>query len=378
MFFVLFSVGTLHLQHNDFNGEIPESLCSSLTQLKDFYADCLESSQSSTSASLQCTCCTHCCSSDIIGECVIQDRFRMNSDFNPYVQPLYDWGQYQQFSRLYKTPSISLRASPISPPSPVSLPLATKAPMVVIPNGRISKSSKKSDKGSKGSKGSKGKSDKNISTDAPAQQPDSGKGKSKKNSNKSKGKGIYTSAPTNSPSPTSAPTNTPTTCPDDDLDCNPRPGLGAAGSKLSFPSVSPSEEPCIVGDLDDCERPTNPTDSKTPSNPVQGSPPSSSTLQSSSSSSSSNNNNDNNEPKLGGSSGLLDEPPQEEKFYSYTDCDDLDFCNRPTNPTHEHYRKKKNDVSSAIATYGGYGGNDGCWWYKSIMLCIMVMFVFGL
>lgn len=338
-----------------------------MTQLKDFYADCLDSSQSSTSTSLQCTCCTHCCSSDIIGECVIQDQFRMNNDFNPSVQALYDWGQYQEFSRLYKTPSISLRASPVSPPSPVSLPLATKAPMVVIPNGRSSNNSKKSDKGSKGSKG---KSDKNISTDAPAQQPDSGKGKGKsnKNSNKSKGKGKY-------PSPTSAPTNTPTkkkktplpTCTDDDLDCNPRPGLGAAGTKLSFPSVSPSEEPCIVGDLDDCERPTNPTDSKTPSNPVKGSPPSSSTSQSSSSS-------NNNVPKLGGSSGVVDDPPQEEKSYSYTDCDDLDFCNRPTNPTNEHYRKKKNDVSSA--TYGGYGGNGGCWWYKSIMLCILVIFIF--
>jgi len=120
------------------------------------------------------------------------------------------------------------------------------------------------------------------------------------------------------------------------LDCNKRPTNPTGNSGI--PKTGGANVIAACTDLENCNRPTNPTSKKGPQSPT---PP----------------------PKVGGASAATAPSPgfQQNNLqptsvkaveYAYSDCDDLDNCNRPTNPT-------TNDKFRSFRAYDRMKNGDG-------------------
>lgn len=271
------------MHHNNIYGEVSESICTSLTDLIDFYTDCLISTVNHVKL-VQCKCCTYCCSSDKNEEkCAVN----MQQTKSQHVG--------SRFDILYSTPSSSssIGLSRVYPTQPKSAP-STRAYGNSIISSRTHKSKKESKK-SKKSKKSKSQKGRNSKTKVPSP------------STKSNKKGV----------PEPVPVLVPTPLP-------------------SLPSSSFLPSP-TCNDLDDCRRPTNPTSKKaqfTPNDTQEVDAPESLAP------SASNQQQQPPQPK-GLPSNTIDSKPSPavntyDNTYSYNDCDDLDNCNRPTNPSSSH------------------------------------------
>ena len=72
-------IETLRLHRNKFYGKVPELVCSQLTKLKTFYADCENNlfdsdiNYADGIPEVECECCTDCCSPGPQGECMKRD-----------------------------------------------------------------------------------------------------------------------------------------------------------------------------------------------------------------------------------------------------------------------------------------------------------------
>jgi hypothetical protein len=362
-----FLLETLHLQHNNFHGQVSVSICQNLTQLTNFYTDCLDPTI------VQCECCSYCCISDIEGECVATQQSRLFYTFKNI--------HAKSSSKVYPTPSAF-------PETMIFYENSNHInnPYTISSRHHKSKKNKKSKKGKKkGKKGkhkygkwkskkSKKKKGKHKYDYSPTVSPSPStymyygrKGKSKKgkkSKSKYKGKKTYAPqpAPINPPSKTNpaAPTPTPPTptpptstalptptC--TDLDCQDRPtnptdnqpSPKTGGANVSQPSPKTggaNSSPKSCTDLEDCERPTNPTTKIIPS--VNPSPPTGETASGPT-------------PQVGGASQATGETPSSStSLEPYSDCDDLDYCNRPTNPTLTTYRAKKGRKSGRARSSG--------------------------
>ena len=312
-----------------------------MTKLTEFYTDCLDLTSLS---SVNCTCCTHCCSSDVDRNCILQPRQARNKI------PIDTALDYEfVFGRVYNSKN----------EKPPSIETARH-----YYNSKSKKSKGKSKKGKKGKTRSKSKSK--------SKSKGKGKSKSKKNNDYKKGTIKHPTIPLPSSSPSHLPshsplhstshspshspdknprTNNPTPC--TELDCqrptNPTsddsseiqqptlPISGVANSNNNLPPTSSTTDFKSCSGLDDCKRPTNPT-SKVNSPILSPS-------------------NNNNRGNIAGAASNVNSnynpgvtppqqtPPSPSSFgtisdYASSDCDDFDNCNRPTNPTSTGIRTK--------------------------------------
>lgn len=370
------------MHHNKFYGAVAESICQNLNILSDFFTDCL-----GDDSAVYCECCTDCCVSEVDGGC--EKRQHQNERF-------YEDMLYHQFGYTYTTASsFRSKSSQMSPQIPSLSPSFHFPDEYQMDDFVMSRHYSKK-KGSKSKGKGKGKvaSEDSISYEesksstittttttttitttttnsSSSSLPTSvykkkkGKGKKKSKYKGKKSKYMATQAPAN---PATQPGGNigPTPGLGGAIGGNePTPGLGGANGNVPTPKI-PTSSPTDCTDLDNCKRPTNPTSKdvapqRIPSTSIMTSPGVGGA----------------NAPKVGGATApktggatapsaptiLLEPIGDDDDVLDYlaNDCDDLDNCNRPTNPTSDTMRFSNRKPSSFLgrSPYGSNMRNSG-------------------
>ena len=365
-------------------GAVAESICQNLNVLSDFFTDCL-----GDDPAVNCECCTDCCVSEIDGGC--EKRQHQN-------ERVYEDMLYQQFGYAYTTTSsFRSKSSQMSSQIPSLSPYLHLTDEYQMDDFVMSRHSSKNKKGSKSKGKGKGKtaSEYSISYEQPKSSTTTtittttttittttnssssslstfddtkkkGKNKKKSKYKGKKSKYMVTQAPANPatlPGSNVGPTpgvgganggNEPTPGVGGANGGNePTPGAGGAnGGNEPTPRI-PTTSPSKCTDLDGCNRPTNPTSKdslpqRIPSTSIVTSPGVGGAAA----------------PKVGGATApktggatapsaptIMFEPIGDDDDvldYLANDCDDLDNCNRPTNPTSDTMRFSNRKPSSFV------------------------------